>query len=76
MPVLTLLAMNAIMVQAAPLPESVSADPAEDMFLAAAVAVDCIMIISGDAHQLDDSGWRGIAILTPRQFVDPYLSTT
>jgi len=75
-PVLTLLAMNATLLRAAPLPEPVSADPADDMFLAAAVAGDCLLIVSGDAHLLDVSGWRGIAVLTPRQFVDRYLFAT
>ena len=52
-----------------------SADAADDMFLAAAVAADVTTVISGDRHLLDVTGWRGIAVVTPRQFVDQYLRT-
>lgn len=72
-PVLTLLAVNATIVSAEPLREQVSKDAADDMFLAAAVAADVTTIVSGDQHLLDVSGWRGIAVVTPRRFVDRYL---
>jgi predicted nucleic acid-binding protein len=29
--------------------------------------------VSGDQDLLQVSGWRGIAVLTPRQFVEQYL---
>ena len=49
-PVLALVAMHATVVHAAPLPAPVSADAADDMFLAAAVASATTMIVSGDAQ--------------------------
>ena len=73
-PVLRVLATNASIVDAPPLDQPVTEDPADDMFLAAAVASRTALIDSGDAHLLRVSGWRGITILTPRQFVDQYLS--
>jgi putative PIN family toxin of toxin-antitoxin system len=73
-PVLGLVAMNATIVDAPPLSEQVSVDPADDMFLAAALASRTGLVVSGDAHLLQVSGWRGITILTPRQFVDQFLS--
>lgn len=72
-PVLTLLAMNAAIVDAPPLTERVCEDPADDMFLAAALASRTRLIVSGDPHLLQVSGWRGITVLTPRQFVDQYV---
>jgi putative PIN family toxin of toxin-antitoxin system len=72
-PVLTLLAVNATIVDALPLSEHVSKDAADDMFLAAAVAAEVSTIVSGDQHLLEVSGWRRISVLTPRQFVDQYL---
>lgn len=72
-PVLTLIAMNAMIVDAPPLAGAVSADPDDDMFLAAAVAAQTEVIVSGDQDLLQVSGWRGIAVLTPRQFVEQYL---
>lgn len=72
-PVLALIAMHATMVLAKALPAQVSADAADDMFLAAAVTADVAIVVSGDQHLLDVAGWRGVAVLTPRQFVDRYL---
>lgn len=72
-PVLALIAMNATMVDAIPLSEQVSEDAADDMFWAAAVAAETTMIVSGDVHLLEVSGWQGITVLTPRKFVDQYL---
>lgn len=65
-PILALLAMNASIVDAPPLAEPVSEDPADDMFLAAAIASRTRLIVSGDKHLLRVSGWRGITVLTPR----------
>lgn len=69
-PVLALLAAAASFVDAPPLPEPVSADPDDDKFLAAALAARAAIIVSGDRHLLAVSGWRGIAVLTPRAFVE------
>jgi putative PIN family toxin of toxin-antitoxin system len=74
-PILTLLAMNALIVNAPPLPEPVCDDSADDMFLAAAAASRTNLIVSGDKHLLRASGWRGITVLKPRQFVDAHLSS-
>jgi putative PIN family toxin of toxin-antitoxin system len=73
-PVLALIAMNASMVDAAPLPERVSTDPDDDKFLAAAIAAEARMVVSGDQDLLEVSGWRGIEVLTPRAFVDRHLA--
>lgn len=72
-PVLTLLAMNATMIDAPILEHQVSEDPNDDMFLAAALASRSAFIVSGDRHLLDVSGWNDIQILTPRQFAETYL---
>ena len=73
-PVLTLIAMNAMIVDAPPLAAPVSDDPDDDMFLAAALASRTQLIVSGDRDLLRVSGWRGVDVLTPRQFVDQYLA--
>ncbi len=72
-PVLALVAMNAILVDAGQLSAAVSADPADDKFLAAARKAAATIIISGDRDLLDVSGWQGIAVLNPRQFADRHL---
>ena len=66
-------AMNAMIVDAPPLAGPVSADPDDDMFLAAALAAQTEVIVSGEQDLLQVSGWRGIEVLTPRQFVEQYL---
>lgn len=72
-PMLTLMAMHAVIVDAPPLDGPVSEDPSDDMFLAAAVSARADVVVSGDRDLLRVSGWRGIAVLTPRQFVDGRL---
>ena len=73
-PILALLAMNAVIVDAPPLPAPVSEDSDDDMFLAAAVASQTGIIVSGDRHLLRVSGWRDVEVLTPRQFVERHIS--
>lgn len=73
-PVLALIAMNATLIDAPPLVERVSTDPDDDSFLAVALAAKVPVVVSGDRGLLAVSGWRDIAVLTPRQFADQYLS--
>jgi len=48
-------------------------DPDDDKFIECAAAGNCEFIISGDKHLINLSEYRGIAILTPRDFVDRNL---
>ena len=70
---LAIVAVHATVVNAPPLATAVSADPDDDKFLAAAVASGAAMIVSGDRHLLNVSGWNGIVVLKPRQFAEQYL---
>lgn len=72
-PLLTLVALNATIVDAPALSDPVSADPDDDMFLEAALASHASIIVSGDRDLLDVSGWHDIVVLSPRQFLDQYL---
>jgi predicted nucleic acid-binding protein len=51
----------------------VSDDPDDDMFLAVALASQSEVVVSGDRDLRRVSGWRGIEVLTPRQFIDRHL---
>jgi putative PIN family toxin of toxin-antitoxin system len=73
-PVLTLIAMNAMIVDAPSLARPVSQDPDDDMFLAAALAAQAPCVVSGDRDLLQVSGWRDIEVMTPRQFLDQHVS--
>ena len=52
---------------------SVCEDPDDDKFIECAVAGKCKIIISGDKHLLKLTGYQGITVLNPRNFVDKYL---
>ena len=72
--ILALLAVHSELVASPALKESVCEDPTDDMFFACAVAADCRIIVSGDRHLLKASGYAGVEVVRPREFVDQYLS--
>jgi len=72
-PILEFLTVKAKLTLSPSLPEPVSDDPDDDKFLACALASKAKLIVSGDKHLLNVSGYRGIDIIKPRQFVDDYL---
>jgi len=72
-PALELIAINAQLVDAPELPEQVCTDPDDDMFLACALASGAKVIASGDKALLKTSGYAGIEVLNPRDFVTRYL---
>ena len=73
-PILDLLAVGAELISAPDLPEPLCEDPEDDKFLACALAGKSRHIVSGDRHLLKISGCRGVTILSPRAFVETYLS--
>lgn len=72
-PTLELLALTAEVVMAPPLSERVCTDPDDDKFLACALAGSAGIICTGDKALLKTSGYRGIAVFTPRQMVQELL---
>ena len=72
-PWIELLMLKAELAEAPPLPESVCSDPDDDKFLACGIATRTKLIVSGDKHLLDVSGYQGITVLKPRAFVDRCL---
>ena len=67
-PPMELIAIQAQVVEAPPLPVPVCTDPSDDMFLACAVASDTKIITSGDKALLRTSGYKGVEVLTRRAF--------
>ena len=74
--ILEILTVHSPVLAAAPLPAPVSADPDDDKFLAAAVAAGVQILVSGDRHLLDVSGWQDITVVTPRAYVRQHLAAT
>jgi len=55
------------------LKEPVCEDPDDDKFFACALASGSKVIVSGDKHLLKVSGYQGIEVLKPRDFLDIYF---
>jgi putative PIN family toxin of toxin-antitoxin system len=72
--ILELVTMNAEIFLDQIMPEPVCEDPEDDKFIACALASGCKVIVSGDKHLLKMSGFGGIDVMRPRQFIDQYLS--
>ena len=73
-PLVALIVNNAEITQCPPLLKQVCADPDDDKFLACALASNSECVISGDKALQRVSGYRGIAVMSPRQFVDMRLA--
>ncbi len=73
-PWMELVATLGVVIDAPPLAEQICTDPDDDKFLACAIASRTKIITSGDKALLATSGFRGVAVLTPRQFVDKHLT--
>ena len=74
MPMLEFVIQNAEFYSPTRLIESVCEDPDDDKFFACAVASGSKIIVSGDKHLLEASGYRGIEVLKPGDFLDKHIS--
>jgi len=73
-PILAILVTHAEIVEPATLPNPVSRDPADDVFIATAVAAGCTHLISGDRDLLDVGSYGELKIVTAREFLEAALS--
>ncbi len=73
LPIINLLSIHGLFVDADRLDAPVCEDTDDDKFLECAIASNVKIIVSGDKHLLRVSGYRGITVLKPREFVDTYL---
>ena len=71
--ILDLIVRNAAVVPSTALPEPVCDDPDDDKFLACALAARADLIVSGDKKLLAVSGYKEVAVATPREFSDRWL---
>lgn len=74
-PLLSLIAARSELVDAEELDPPVCPDPDDDKFLACARAGRARAIVSGDDDLRSLGEWEGIPILSPREFVDTYLTS-
>ncbi len=72
--ILDLIVVHSEVFSPAPMPEQVCEDPHDDMFIAAAIDSRAKIIVSGDKHLLKVSGYQGVSVITPRQFLSQHLT--
>jgi len=72
-PILDLVTIEAELHVAEDLSERVCSDPDDDKFLACAIASGSKIIVSGDKHLVKVSGFHGIEILKPHEFIKRHL---
>ncbi|MDA8137907.1 MAG: putative toxin-antitoxin system toxin component, PIN family [Desulfobacteraceae bacterium] len=73
LPILELLAIHCPLISADNFNLQVCDDPDDDKFIECASASSTKIIVSGDKHLLKLSGYQGITVLKPRQFVELYI---
>jgi uncharacterized protein len=73
LPLIELMTIHGQIVNAEGVDVSVCEDHEDDKFINCAIAGNCKIIVSGDKHLLKVSGYQGIHVLKPKDFVDTYL---
>ncbi|HVV68187.1 MAG TPA: putative toxin-antitoxin system toxin component, PIN family [Gammaproteobacteria bacterium] len=74
-PFMELLTIHAELHTPVKLKEQISRDPADDMFIACALAAKVKIIVSGDKDLLTVTGLREIEVLKPSTFVQRFLAS-
>jgi putative PIN family toxin of toxin-antitoxin system len=72
-PILDLVTIEAELYDTKDFFRPVCSDPDDDKFLACAIASGSRIIVSGDKHLIKVSGFRGIEILKPHEFIKKHL---
>lgn len=72
-PIIELVTIYGDIVETKSIKVSICEDPDDNKFLECAIASNCKLIVSGDKHLLKLSGFQGIDVIKPRDFVDGYL---
>jgi putative PIN family toxin of toxin-antitoxin system len=70
---LELVLINSKLVKDSKLPKQICNDPDDDKFIACALTSNSKIIVSGDKILLEVSGYKGINIISPRDFVNKYI---
>jgi uncharacterized protein len=73
--ILLLVALHSEVVLGASLAGPACEDSTDDKFFACAIAAGCSVIVSGDKHLHRASGYGGVKVYRPREFVERYLAS-
>jgi len=72
--IIELVMVHGQFVDSADLDITVCEDPDDNKFIECAIASNTKIIVSGDKHLLKITGYQGITVLKPREFVNRYLN--
>ena len=72
-PIIDLLTIYSEVVETKDISVSICEDPDDNKFIECAIASNCKLIVSGDKHLLNVSGFQKIEVLKPRGFIDVHL---
>ena len=72
-PIIDLLTIYGEVVETKDISVSICEDPDDNKFIECAIAGNCRLIVSGDKHLLNISGFQQIEVLKPREFIDIHL---
>jgi len=73
LPIIEMVTIHGQFVDTQDIDITVCEDPDDNKFIECAIASNCQIIVSGDKHLLKLTGYKGIAVLNPRDFVEKYL---
>ena len=73
LPIIELVTIHGKLIKTEGVEENVCIDPDDNKFIECAIAGNIKYIVSGDKHLLSVSGYRGISVLKPKEFVDKIL---
>ena len=73
-PFIELLLFESEIIDTSKVNDRICSDPDDDKFIHCALAGKCKFIISGDTHLKAIDGYKKIKVLSPRRFVEQYLS--
>ena len=71
--ILELITIHAEIVDATDFQITICEDPDDNKFIACALASKSKIIVSGDKHLLNVSGYEGIKVVKPLEFTDNYI---
>ena len=72
-PIIDLLTIYGEVVETKDISVSICEDPDDNKYIECAIASNCKLIVSGDKHLLNASGFQEIEVLKPRKFIDIHL---
>jgi putative PIN family toxin of toxin-antitoxin system len=73
-PILDFVAVTADMISPVAPAAPICSDPDDDKFFLCAISAACKWIVSGDKHLLAKSGYGGVEVMKPRDFIEKFLS--